>query len=389
LKDVVHTDIDTRTLKRLLKIILALGKKTMVTFMVFRKINMIRRAMPERHSFTLDRDLEARHKQLWKKYGRINNCWLKTYMAISGITDYRYVPEDIYYNEIEPRLNDSAFSKVFTDKSYYHKMIPAEILPRVIIRSVSGILYDEHYRKIKKTGNDEERVLNGNNKFVIKPSIEGGGGYEVRVVEFIGDKIKITPSLNGVNDINNLFSYYKRDFIIQEFIEQHSFFRQFNPDSLNTIRILTYRSLGDERIKILHKILRIGRPGSVVDNQASGGIACGIREDGNLNGFGIDKYGRKYNEINSISISGLVPGIKEVCRVAEKIAELYLRSRLLGMDFAYTNTGKVFLIEVNDSSNEINFYQMNNGPLFGDYSEEVAIKCLNEPKSFLIDFYLK
>ncbi|MCK7537993.1 MAG: hypothetical protein MZV63_47075 [Marinilabiliales bacterium] len=69
-----------------------------------------------------------------------------------------------------------------------------------------------------------------------------------------------------------------------------SFFARFNESSLNTVRILTYRSVRNEDVFVLHRLLRAGRRGSVVDNQASGGIACAIDNDG-LMALGIDKSG--------------------------------------------------------------------------------------------------
>ena len=37
--------------------------------------------------------------------------------------------------------------------------------------------------------------------------------------------------------MKDLINYYKRDFIVQEYLEQDSLFKQFNPTSLNTVRI--------------------------------------------------------------------------------------------------------------------------------------------------------
>ncbi len=336
------------------------------------------------------RDTVKKYKTLWAGFrSKVNSDWLKVYISISGINDYRYIPEDIYYSEIEPRLNDKTFSKADSDKNSYHKIFSNTILPPVLLRSISGILYTEDYKRV----NDLNNFLNSIDKdlkYIIKPSVESGGGTDVRKIEITGDRLTITPSIPGIKNFSDLIHYYKRDFIIQKYLEQHSFFRQFNKSSLNTIRIFTYRSLKDEKIVVLHRILRIGKPGSVVDNQASGGIACGISEEGLLSSFGVDKYGSKYSESNMVKFCeiGKIPFLEAIISLAEEVAGKYLYSRVLGLDFAVNEEGKIFLIEVNNINNEINFYQMNNGPLFGIYSEDVARLCLNEPKSILLDYYL-
>ena len=102
----------------------------------------------------------------------------------------------------------------------------------------------------------------------------------------------MNPHVQGVTTLPQLFGLYGGNFIIQKYIDQHHWFARFNESSLNTVRVLTYRRIKNEEAVVLHRLLRAGRPGSVVDNQASGGIACAIDTDGRLMSFGIDKSRR-------------------------------------------------------------------------------------------------
>ena len=106
--------------------------------------------------------------------------------------------------------------------------------------------------------------------------------------------------------------------------------------------------------------------------------------------FGIDKAGRRHMGTDSIHFSeaGVVPFMKEITELALEVASCYRHSRLLGLDFAVSEKGEVILIEVNDSNNEINFFQMSSGPLFGSFTEEVASSCRNLPRSFVIDYII-
>ena len=379
-------------MKIIVKYLLSKLLKWQVYQLTLKKIKIIMFSIRKTGEFrNVDSAIKGKYKKLWSGFGyRVNTNWLKSYVSISGISDYRYIPENIYYSEIEPRLNNRAFSKSYTDKNNYHRILDNNILVPVLFRSINGVFYTPDYQIIKNINNyfDSE---NKYGTYIIKPSIEGGGGRDVRKIEFTSKYLKLTPSIEGVKDFHDLINYYKRDFVIQEYLEQDLFFRQFNSSSVNTIRVFTYRSLENEEIKFLHRILRIGKSGSIVDNQASGGIACGVNNNGVLSSFGVDKYGYKFYEYNKIKFSdvGIIPYMTSILMIAEEVAAKFLYSRLLSMDFAVNYKGKIFLIEVNDTYNEINFCQMTNGPLFGEYSEEVARLSHKEPKSLLIDYSLK
>ena len=339
-----------------------------------------------------DNIIKSNHRKLWVKYiNSVDLKWLKVYGSISGIHDYKYVPEDIYYTELEPRLNNKAFSKAFTDKNQYYSFIDPAILPEAIMHSINGVYY---WPSLSHSNEIPDFVKLCNNfkvgRYIIKPTLDTGGGEGIRIFNISDSEFSVVPKIDGINSLLDLIHYYGRNFIIQKYIEQHSFFEQFNHSSLNTIRIFTYRSLSDERINILHRTLRMGRAGSIVDNQAAGGIACGINSEGILSEFGVDKSGNKYLHSNGVEFKsiGLIPFLDEINELAINIAHKYNFSRLLGMDFAVNKDNKILLIEVNDSNNEINFYQMNNGPLFGIYTNEVAELSIIEPKSFVIDFNL-
>jgi hypothetical protein len=343
-----------------------------------------RRSVPE---------LREKHAELWRNYRkRINRDWLDVYTAVSGKPDHRYVPEDIYYTEIEPRLNNKLFSKAWTDKNSYDLFLGGVVkMPGVVLRCINGVLYTADF--INAGRPEDYTSFDGDHKgrrLVIKPTMDSGGGKAVRVITFSGANLEVNPSVEGVKTLPQLFGLYGGNFIVQEYIEQHPWFARLNESSLNTVRILTFRSINDEKTVILHRLLRAGRPGSVVDNQASGGIACAIDEEGNLMSFGVDKAGRRHKGTENATFgdAGVVPYLSVIDEAALQIASAYRYSRLLGLDFAVSASGEVILIEVNDSNNEINFFQMSSGPLFGSYTEEVASSCRNLPRSFVIDYII-
>ena len=160
---------------------------------------------------------------------------------------------------------------------------------------------------------------------------------------------------------------------------------------MNTVRVFTYRSVLSEDIVPLQSVLRMGKKGAVVDNQASGGISRGIDNTGKLNAFAIDKYGSIYKDYNSVIFkeTDRVPQFSEIIEWAVEVAKMNHYTRVLALDFCVDKNGAVKLLEINNSNNEINFHQMNNGPLFGEYTEEITAYCARNPKTLCSGFYLE
>ena len=355
-----------------------------------RKINRILQNITRNGKLWVpDKKVSADHDRLFQPFRKhINRRWLKVYGTISGIHDSRYIPEDLYYSAIEPRLNYKPLSKAYTDKNIYPDLLKGFLLPQTVIRNVCGVLYDADWNSVSEQRAEEIIMQAEGRKLVIKPSVESGGGRSVRVLEIEENGMSTIPSDGKITSSGFLFSLYGKNFIVQEYIKQHSFLMNLNSSSVNTLRILTYRSVADEKVHVLHRILRMGQPGSIVDNQAAGGLACGIRSDGRLADFAVDKKGNKYFSHNghSFASAGVVPYLDMVCGHAVRAAEYFPYARLLGTDFTINESGLPVLLEVNNMNNEINFYQMTGGPLFGAFTGEILDFCACHPASFLIDF---
>lgn len=323
---------------------------------------------------------------LWRAIDKSHSAkWFKVYQTISGNNDYRYISEITYYSEVEPRLNHATFAEAYSDKNFYEQLVDKTLMPATLFRCINGTLYSNDFKFFPERNDEARKILANAKQFVCKKSTETGGGRGVAVYDFtdLSDVFKKNP-------ISHLKSTLGQNFIVQQYIHQHSFFKQFNESSVNTVRIFTYRSIVTNEVIVLQALLRIGKKGAVVDNQASGGISCGINvKSGTLNDFAVTKYGNKLSHSNHVSFKNKqVPFFSNMKKIAESIAPKYVYHHLLGFDFAVDSTGQVKLIEVNNKNNEINFYQMNNGPLFGNYSDEIINYCKIAPKTIKIDYNL-
>jgi hypothetical protein len=331
------------------------------------------------------RDVSRKYKELWKKSGyKADKSWLKMYGNICGDWDYRFIPESIYYLVAEPCLNNKSFSKSFSDKNLYSLFLKGFNRPETIVSNIEDVFYDAEL-VLSDDARTKEAMLS-QSQIIIKPATDSGGGKDVTLWSVKGDKL-----ISGYGEAipaEELLKRYKRNFVIQKVIEQHPFYKRFNSSSVNTVRILTYRSPADEKIHILHTVFRVGSKDSITDNQASGGFACGVTDDGRLTGFAVDKKGNRYSEVNSIILEkGLkLEGYDELSATAIKAASRFYYSRLLGFDLCIDKDNQVIIIEVNNMNNEINFFQMIEGPLFGEFTEEVAEWCGKHKRSFMIDY---
>lgn len=169
----------------------------------------------------------------------------------------------------------------------------------------------------------------------------------------------------------------ENQYLVQTSIDQHPVLASLHEQSINSIRLVTVRSLKDGIIRVFPSILRIGTGNSIVDNTSQGGICVGINtETGKLNKYGFYKpqFGlcTTTHPDSNIEFDGFqIPFWEEAKKQA-----IYFHSMLPGMhsvgwDVAITKEGPVF-IEGNDNW-EINGPQICHGGLkhlFDEYFYE-------------------
>jgi ribosomal protein L37E len=304
-------------------------------------------------------------REYWQKHFgvRISTRWHDIYAQVNGIDDARYVPEDVFYADMKPVLGTLSLGLAWTDKNYYDRWIPTEVLPETILRCIHGRTYDSEYTQTKPGDglNEEER-------YFIKPSLTSGGGKQVEVLSIKAG----VPTVSGRPFTwEELSTSYENNFIVQRALQQHPDIAAIHPASINTLRIMTIRL---NEPKVVSTCLRCGRGGSHVDNQTLGGVACGVGKDGRLNSYAIDANANRtmVHADTGFRFGGqAVPGIHEAWDLVCNLHRRLLYYDLASWDVTIDPQGRPSLVEVNLHWQEINFHQFNNGPLFGDMTEEV------------------
>jgi hypothetical protein len=322
-------------------------------------------------------------------YSRDEKYWNLLYQNINGIISKNYIPESIYYFEIEPRMNNLMMRLAYSDKNTYDRLKSKSglyILPETFCHNIRGINYNSLFQRCEIV--DLQKELRPG-KYIIKPSLDSGGGKNIGVFDYCSDGITFYQNNKRplfVKGLDDIMAIYNRDFVVQIYLQQHKYFQQLNSSSVNTMRVMTYRSVIDDKIHILHRIMKVGQRDYFTDNEWTGSNTIGVNSEGDLNSFAVNKYGVKTEIVNGIRLTGLSPNpfVKKVDRAAIEIASNIFYSRLLGIDFAINEEGEVVFIEVNHGYNGINFFQYNNGPLFGDFTDEVIEFCLKTKKEHFV-----
>lgn len=180
---------------------------------------------------------------------------------------------------------------------------------------------------------------------------------------------------SGKGDFSQIAHLLKTndDMVIQGAICQHSKISAINESSVNTIRILSLLHK-DGTVKIYSSVLRIGRQGKKVDNASSGGITCGITSEGKLKKFAYNQRGDRFEKHpdNDFVFDGAeVPSYEKAVQMVKRIAPTVPHFRLVSWDIAISDDAEPILIEMNPAYGELDFHQLNNGPIFKEDTEMI------------------
>ena len=170
------------------------------------------------------------------------------------------------------------------------------------------------------------------------------------VTGIMGENIFIISKSTYKNIADNLIALVlSKAFIFQELIVQHNALKKINRSSLNTLRVVTYKS---NEVEVLCGFLRVGRAGSIIDNAHAGGIIIPFhKETGKLYAEGlqlIDNGGGvyyKHPDTGTVFDNYQIPHYKEVIDLVTKGASLF-KFPFSGWDVAITNKGPI-IIEAN------------------------------------------
>mgnify|MGYP001623083368 CR=1 FL=1 len=176
-----------------------------------------------------------------------------------------------------------------------------------------------------------------NESFMVKIK-EGSGGNGIDIVS------------TKRKDLSKVFKEYKRKHVIvEELIHQHDEMGKFNPESVNTLRVITL--VTQNEVKIMDAVFRCGNGEKCTDNFHHFGLAAIIdTETGLVVTPAVDKLNHKFyiHPRTKEQIVGFqVPNWKNIVDTVKRAAMIRKNIRFVGWDIAIKDDGNICIIEGN------------------------------------------
>ena len=294
---------------------------------------------------------------------KISDKWHRLYENVSGKCNYKYVPEKLYTTKIEPALNDYMYGRVLSNKALVEFLCadPNVSFPKTVLVCDMGCFYNGD-RVIISYEEAVRIIQNASEDLVLKKTVGSSSGRDMFFYRCGG----------SIDEIKNMLDELGENFIVQHKIIEHPDLAVFNPDSVNTIRVITYNT----QHKTGHTPIsfRIGRANKHVDNIHAGGLVIGVKEDGTLRknayelGYGDKAVAySKHPDTGVVFEGSAIPRLNDIVATAERLHGRFVHVGGISWDFTGNSDNEIVLIEANTQAQGTWFPQMISGEgLFGD-----------------------
>lgn len=231
--------------------------------------------------------------------------------------------------------------------------------PVVYVRCIAGVMYDKSMNVL--TLEECIKIIEGTDTFIIKPTVDTGCGKGVK---------KIHTGAKNKEELIEIIKSYKKDFIIQETIQQAKEIEDLNPTSLNTCRVTSVLLNGKWDCSTIFKV---GKKGADKDNWSSSYL-IGVTQDGHLKEFGYDNQLNKvYQTDLGHNFEGIqLPAFDEMLSFAkENHIKYFPHCGIVGWDILVDNNNTVRVIEVNLKSPGVVGEQLASGTFFKNFRNDI------------------
>lgn len=310
--------------------------------------------------------------------------WHRMYYAVTGLHDPRFIPAPFAERVLYRYYNKQEFVPAYADKNMFQLFLPCMSFPTSIGKRVNSRYYDMigNYYGEELTQQYVDAVYSAfiekcqgkTNEIVIKEAIGSKQGRGVRKCAVLSKE-----SLNTL-----LTRSESKNFVLQIAVQQHPFFAQFNEDSVNIIRITTWRKKNE--VYVLSPCIRFGIKGSHTDVAYVNGTEI-------INAVKIDQDGaiqRKYVTLNGewidlpTWIDTTVPEWENILkRVRTNALELPYFD-FVAWDITVDSDNQVVCIEYNLKWPGTIVYQYAHGPMAGEHTDELLSFLQDESNMRLI-----
>ncbi len=275
--------------------------------------------------------------------------------------DVRYVPEKIFRMYLDPGLEDRKLALAWDDKNYFERHQPSLPFPHTYVRNVNGWFLDHDYRHI--TEEEARKIMVGHLPLIVKPSMLSGEGKNLRLI-------------SDEKAVDEVFSAYDKDYLVQECIAQCDVFEQTNPHCVNAMRIVT--AIVNGEAKLLSGMLLTNTTDAIACNinkaPGEGVVFLAIDDEGKFLETAYYENAKQIKVLpNGFRYAGKqVPSYKEAVKLVLEAHNSMPMLGIIGWDVTIDKDGKPVVIEWNLRGIGMYHSQLTTGPLFGEYSDYFA-----------------
>ena len=230
--------------------------------------------------------------------------------------------------EILNKLNDPAKFDILDNKHQSYELLNQYYGRNIILLESTGDL-----SKFKE-------FCTGKTTVVVKPPCDTLG-RGIRPVD-----------VSDSDSLDSIFESLLKEFssvLVEDLIVSHQQIAALNPDSVNTVRLITYF---DGKKSIVHDaFIKVGQQGSFVDNGGAGGILVSIDPaTGTLNSNGCDEDGVIYEShpyTKTVFNGYPLPDWQQAMDLGLELADKIPGLKYIGWDLTYTADNKWIVVEGN------------------------------------------
>ncbi|MCF8234180.1 MAG: hypothetical protein K9H06_18820 [Melioribacteraceae bacterium] len=227
-----------------------------------------------------NKELEQEYRNKWFPISRKAPLdSFKVYSTIHNKIDLNFVSDYLYAFQIKGILSDERYNAYYSDKNLYENRLSqySHYFPKVLFRRINGVFYDKEYKHIYDIESYVKKI--NNESIVIKASVDSAGGKGV--LFFNKENTHNFYATNNGYTVKQLFKA-QSNFVVQERLIQSRDMAKLNETSINSIRVVTYRSVIDNKVIVVQSLVRRGEKNSLVDNWHSGGSIISLNAIGKI-----------------------------------------------------------------------------------------------------------
>mgnify|MGYP000913746498 CR=1 FL=1 len=280
--------------------------------------------------------------------------WLYVYSAVSETFKEGWIPDNYYGKIVVPAIKGdygkTAFLSALSKKIFKSNFFPD------IAYFINGLFYSNDYEVVQESNIKDFLFKNSTNVvFKIDNSLQGRGVYLLKKTSFDLKTIRLLG--NGV---------------FQDYIKQHSFFSEFMPNSVATLRLTTVHD-SNGNFSVRQSLLRFGRNEDTHIISASSTRIPVNLTTGELYGLGyinpwhiIDRH----PDTHVLFEKRKIPKFQKYISTALELHKLVPFIGCIGWDLIMDRNENIKVMEWNGYNNGMSICEATYGPCFSDLGWE-------------------